>query len=239
MDDLREKCPWDKIQTIDSLRSLTIEETYELAEAILEANMDKLKEELGDVLLHIVFYARIAREGEHFNLSEVINALCDKLVYRHPHIYADTVAETEDQVRKNWEQLKKSKNKGTGLLSGVPSQLPALVKAYRMQEKTKTVGFEWDNIDQVWDKVKEEEQELKEAIESGTHEQIELEYGDLLFSLVNYGRFLGLDPERALELVNQKFKKRFEFIELQAGDQLGQLSLVEMEDLWKKAKTMG
>jgi XTP/dITP diphosphohydrolase len=238
MDDLREKCPWDKKQTIDSLRHLTIEEMYELAEAIIKKDMPEIKKELGDILLHIVFYARIASETGDFDIADVINALSEKLIHRHPHIYGDTVATTEEQVKENWEKLKlKEGNKS--ILGGVPSALPALVKAYRIQDKAKAVGFEWENKEQVWAKVEEELIEFKEEVVEGNRDKIEDEYGDLLFSLVNYGRFIGVNPEDALERTNQKFISRFKYIEDEAkniGKKLEDMTLEEMDKLWNQAK---
>ncbi len=236
MEELREKCPWDKKQSFVSLQSLSIEELYELIDAIRKQDYEAIKEEMGDLMLHLVFYSVLAREASQFNLNDVINALCEKLIYRHPHIYSDTIADTEEEVRKNWEQLKKAKKQDKGLLSGVPNSLPELVKAWRMQEKAKTVGFEWDNIDQVLDKVLEEIAELKEAVLHKEQSQIEMEFGDVLFSLINYGRFLNVDPEIALSKVNQKFKSRFEYIEANAPKSLDQMSLEEMELLWQSAK---
>lgn len=236
MDDLREKCPWDRKQTMKSLRNLTIEETYELADAILEDNMDDVKEELGDLLLHIVFYAKIGEEKDAFSLTESINAICDKLISRHPHIYGDVKVDSEEDVKRNWEQLKKAEGKKS-VLSGVPNSLPAMVKAYRMQEKTKQVGFEWENKEQVWEKVQEEMEEFRVSMESGHNfEDREEEFGDVLFSLINYARFEGIDPETALEKINKKFKRRFEYIEENAGRPLEDMSLSEMDALWNKAK---
>jgi XTP/dITP diphosphohydrolase len=238
MDELREKCPWDQKQTIESLRHLTIEEMYELAEAIIKKDLQEVKKELGDVLLHIVFYAKIASETNDFDIADVINSLCDKLISRHPHIYGDVVATTEEQVKENWEKLKlKEGNKS--VLGGVPAALPALVKAFRIQDKSKSVGFEWENKEQVWDKVEEELQELKVEIETGDQNHIESEYGDLLFSLVNYGRFIGVNPEDALERTNQKFIKRFQYIEEQARKmdrKMEDMTLGEMDKLWNEAK---
>jgi XTP/dITP diphosphohydrolase len=236
MDDLREKCPWDRKQTMKSLRNLTIEETYELADAILEDNMDDVKEELGDLLLHIVFYAKIGEEKDAFSLTESINAICEKLISRHPHIYGDVKVDSEEDVKRNWEQLKKAEGKKS-VLSGVPNSLPAMVKAYRMQEKTKQVGFEWENKEQVWEKVQEEMEEFRVSMESGHNfEDREEEFGDVLFSLINYARFEGIDPETALEKINKKFKRRFEYIEENAGRPLEDMSLSEMDALWNKAK---
>ena len=235
MDDLREKCPWDKKQTMQSLRNLTLEEVYELADAILDENMDDIKEELGDVMLHLVFYAKIASEQNAFDISDAIHAVCDKLINRHPHIYGDTTVENEEEVKKNWEQLKLKEGKKS-VLSGVPKSLPAMIKGYRMQEKTAQVGFEWDTTKQVLDKVKEEFAELEEARESGNQKHIEEEYGDLLFALINYGRFLKVDPETALEKTNRKFKRRFEYIEANAPKSLDEMSLEEMDNLWNEVK---
>jgi len=235
MDDLREKCPWDRKQTMESLRNLTIEETYELADAILENDLPGVKEELGDLMLHMVFYAKIADEQKAFDIADVLNDVCEKLINRHPHIYGDVVADNEEQVKKNWEQLKLQEGKKS-VLGGVPKSLPAMVKAYRMQEKTAQVGFEWDELDQVWEKVEEEIAELKEAIELKDQSKIAEEYGDVMFSLINYGRFLKLDPETALERINKKFKNRFEFIEKHAPKPLTEMSLAEMDELWEKSK---
>lgn len=236
MDDLREKCPWDRKQTMLTLRNLTIEETYELADAILENKMQDVKEEIGDLFLHMVFYAKIGEEKGAFTLAESLNGICDKLVYRHPHIYGDVKVSGAEEVKKNWEQLKKAEGKKS-VLSGVPNSLPAMVKAYRMQEKTKQVGFEWENKEQVWEKVEEEIGEFKEAMDKNwSHEKKEEEFGDVLFSMVNYGRFIGLDPETALERINKKFKKRFEYIEANAPKELDDMSLEEMDELWNEAK---
>ncbi len=235
MDELREKCPWDKKQTMQSLRNLTIEETYELADAILESDLSEIKEELGDLMLHMVFYAKIADELKAFDIADVLNGVCEKLISRHPHIYGDVTVNGEEDVMKNWEQLKLKEGKKS-VLSGVPNSLPALIKAQRMQEKTAQVGFEWDNIADVWTKVEEEIAELKQAIASKDQSKIQEEYGDVLFSLVNYGRFLKVDPETSLELINKKFKKRFQFIESKATKPLQEMSLTEMDDLWNKAK---
>jgi XTP/dITP diphosphohydrolase len=236
MDELREKCPWDRKQTFESLRNLTIEETYELADAILSKDLNEIKEELGDLMLHMVFYAKIAEEKNAFNIGDAINAVCDKLITRHPHIYGDVNAEDEEAVKKNWEQIKLAEGKKS-VLQGVPKSLPALVKAYRMQEKTAQVGFEWENAAQVWEKVEEEINEFKEtlAIENN-QEKREEEFGDILFSLINYARFQNIEPETALERVNQKFKKRFEYIESNAPKSLEEMSLAEMDALWTEAK---
>ncbi|MFK7806457.1 MAG: nucleoside triphosphate pyrophosphohydrolase [Saprospiraceae bacterium] len=236
MDELREQCPWDKKQTFQSLRNLTIEEVYELADALLEENLEEVKEEIGDVLLHMVFYAKIASEKGAFDIADALNAVCEKLINRHPHIYGDLKVKDEEEVKRNWEQLKMKEGKKS-VLSGVPNSLPAMVKAYRMQDKTKQVGFEWENAEQVWDKVIEEMQEYKETVDQEeSAERREEEFGDLLFSLVNYARFTGIDPETALERVNKKFKKRFEYIEANADRPLIEMSLEEMDALWNEAK---
>lgn len=236
MDELREQCPWDRKQTFQSLRNLTIEETYELADAILNEDLPEIKEEIGDLLLHMVFYAKIADEQRAFDIADALNAVCEKLIKRHPHIYGDVQADDEETVKKNWEQLKLQEGKKS-VLAGVPRSLPAMVKAYRMQEKTKQVGFEWENKAQVWDKVVEEMEEFREASEQGlSQEKKEEEFGDVLFSLINYARFEGIDPETALERVNQKFKQRFEYIEAHADRALTEMSLEEMDALWNEAK---
>ena len=238
MNDLREKCPWDKKQTTESLRNLSIEEVYELSEAILQNDTKGIKEELGDIFLHLVFYSKIAEEKNEFNVADVLNAVCEKLIHRHPHIYGNVIAETEEEVLKNWEQLKLKEGKKS-ILEGVPASLPALNKAYRMQQKTAKVGFEWENISDVWLKVEEETSELKEAIENKDLDAIEDEFGDLLFALVNYSRYLNIDPEAALERTNIKFKKRFEYIEktaIQQNKELDKMTLDEMDVLWNEAK---
>ncbi|MEO7175072.1 MAG: nucleoside triphosphate pyrophosphohydrolase [Saprospiraceae bacterium] len=237
MDDLRSKCPWDKKQTWDSLRILTLEETYELADAILLKDSEGIKEEVGDLMLHLVFYAKIASEQNAWDIAAALNAVCDKLIHRHPHIYGDVIAEDEETVKRNWESLKLKEGKKS-VLSGVPKSMPAMVKAYRIQEKAKQVGFEWESIEQVWDKVEEELAEMKEAIAESDQAHIEEEFGDLMFSLVNYARYLGIDPEAALEKVNLKFKKRFEHIESQATKPLAEMSLAEMDLLWNEAKSL-
>ncbi|QXP64806.1 MULTISPECIES: nucleoside triphosphate pyrophosphohydrolase [unclassified Polaribacter] len=238
MDDLREKCPWDKKQTLESLRHLTIEETYELADAILDNDLQEIKKELGDVLLHIVFYAKIGSEKKAFDIADVANAICDKLVHRHPHIYGDVVAETEEEVKRNWEQLKlKEGNKS--VLEGVPKSLPAVVKASRIQEKVKGVGFDWEKPEQVWEKVQEELTELNEEVKAGNQENTEKEFGDVLFSMINYARFIGVNPENALEKTNKKFINRFQFLEQEAkkeGKELADMSLTEMDVYWEKSK---
>ncbi len=236
MDELREQCPWDRKQTFQSLRNLTIEETYELADAILSEDTEAIQEEIGDLLLHLVFYARIASETGAFDIADAIHAVCDKLIKRHPHIYGDVKVENEEDVKKNWEQLKLQEGKKS-VLSGVPESLPAMIKAYRMQEKTKQVGFEWEDSEQVWQKVEEELAELREVIAAGgPQERIEEEMGDVLFSLINYARFQQVDPETALERVNRKFKKRFEYIEAHAPRDLQEMTLAEMDALWNEAK---
>ncbi|TXJ23624.1 MAG: nucleoside triphosphate pyrophosphohydrolase [Chitinophagaceae bacterium] len=238
MDELRVKCPWDRKQTIHTLRQMTIEETFELADAITDSDWKGIREELGDLLLHIVFYAKIGAEQGRFSLQEVIDGISDKLVARHPHIYGDVKVNNEDDVKRNWEKLKLKEGKSS-VLSGVPRSLPATVKAMRLQEKAKQVGFEWDNKEQVWDKVEEEMQELKEAIEGGGQEKVEEEFGDLVFSLVNYARFLQVDAENALERTNKKFIHRFTQMEQQAikqGKDLATMSLEEMDAIWNSIK---
>ncbi|HNG64470.1 MAG TPA: nucleoside triphosphate pyrophosphohydrolase [Ferruginibacter sp.] len=243
MDELREQCPWDKKQTIHTLRQLTIEETYELADAITESNWKSIKEELGDLMLHLVFYARIGAEQQQFTLDEVINGVCEKLIARHPHIYGDTRVSNEDDVKRNWEKLKLKEGKKS-VLGGVPQSLPSMVKAMRLQEKAKQVGFEWDNKEQVWDKVEEEKKELFEAIESGDTGRMEDELGDVFFSLVNFARFLRIDAENALERTNKKFIRRFTQMEAEAlktGKPLQDMTLEEMDSIWnsiKKQQTM-
>ena len=235
MDTLRLECPWDRKQTMESLRNLTIEETYELADAILDQNLDEVKEEIGDLMLHMVFYAKIADEKGAWDVSDALNAVCEKLIKRHPHIYGDIKVKDEEEVKKNWEQLKLAEGKKS-VLSGVPNSLPAMVKAYRMQEKTAQVGFEWENAAQVWDKVEEEMQEFKEVADQGDQEKMEEEFGDVLFSMINYARFKNIDPETALEKINKKFKSRFEYIEANATKDLKNMSLEEMDKLWDEAK---
>lgn len=239
MDELRAQCPWDKKQTIQTLRSLTIEETYELADAITAGNWKEIREELGDILLHIVFYAKIATEQKQFTLNDVINGVCEKLIFRHPHIYGDVKVNNEDDVKRNWENLKLKEGKKS-VLGGVPAALPATVKAMRLQEKAKQVGFEWDNRGEVWKKVDEEMQELQDAIAQGDTESIEDEYGDLVFSLINYARFLDIDAENALERTNKKFIDRFTRMEQTAmsmGKNLSEMPLEEMDEIWNKVKT--
>lgn len=235
MDELREQCPWDRKQTWRSLRNLSIEEMYELADAILDENVSEVKEELGDILLHMVFYAKIAEEKELFDISDSLQFVCEKLIARHPHIYGDLDVKDEEEVKRNWEQLKLKEGKKS-VLQGVPNSLPAMVKAYRMQEKTAQVGFEWENKDQVWDKVQEEFEEFREELKGADQERKEEEFGDLIFSLINYARFENIDPETALERVNKKFKRRFEYIEEHAPQSLTDMSLEEMDALWNEAK---
>ncbi len=241
MSELREKCPWDKKQTMQSLRHLTIEETYELAEAIIDKDMPNIKKELGDVLLHIVFYAKIASEEKEFTITDVINSLCEKLIHRHPHIYGDTTVANEQEVKVNWEKLKlKEGNKS--VLGGVPTSLPALVKASRIQEKARAVGFDWENQEQVWGKVQEEMAELKLEVDNRAEvAKVEGEFGDVLFSLINYARFLNINAEDALEKTNKKFIKRFQYIESEAasmGRSLSEMTLAEMDIYWNKAKQL-
>lgn len=249
MDDLREKCPWDRKQTLESLRHLTIEETYELSDAILENDLPEVRKELGDLLLHMVFYAKIGSETGDFDITDVLNGICDKLISRHPHIYADAdgntvVADTEEKVKQNWEQLK-LKEGNRSVLGGVPQSLPALVKAMRIQEKARGAGFDWDEKSQVWEKVEEEMQEFKAHFNAETdavldEKEAEAEFGDLLFSLVNYARFVDINPETALERTNKKFIKRFQFLEEHAkadGKALADMTLAEMDEYWNRAKT--
>jgi XTP/dITP diphosphohydrolase len=241
MDELREKCPWDRKQTMESLRYLSIEELYELSDAILEGNDEEIKKELGDIILHIVFYAKIASEQGKFDIADVLNAICDKLIIRHPHIYGDVKVNDEEDVKKNWETIKLKEGKKS-VLEGVPNSLPAMVKAYRMQEKAKGVGFEWSNAEDVWKKVQEELNEFKEeSSKENNHDQLENEFGDVLFSLINYARFIGINPEDALERTNKKFIKRFRFMEDKArenGRQLQDMELEEMDKYWEQAKRL-
>jgi XTP/dITP diphosphohydrolase len=243
MDDLRLNCPWDKKQTLESLRHLTIEETYELSDAILNGDMSEIRKELGDLMLHLVFYARIASETNDFTITEVLNGICNKLINRHPHIYADIEVQDENDVKRNWEQIKlKEGNKS--VLGGVPSSLPALVKASRIQEKARGVGFDWEEKGQVWAKVEEELQEFKDEFnvvdnKEFDHEKAEAEFGDLLFSLINYARFININPENALEKTNRKFIKRFQYLEKKAnenGKKIQDMSLAEMDIFWEEAK---
>ncbi len=236
MDELRAQCPWDREQTFESLRNLTIEETYELADAILAEDLDGIKEEVGDILLHMVFYAKLGDEKGSFDIGDAINDLCDKLVARHPHIYGDIKVFDKEEVKANWEKLKLKEGKKS-VLAGVPKSLPAMVKAYRMQEKTAQIGFEWENSEQVWEKVEEEIAEFRETIDQKQSQQRkEDEFGDILFALINYARFQNIDPETALERTNRKFKKRFEYIEAHATKDLKDMTLWEMDDLWNEAK---
>lgn len=238
MDELREQCPWDKKQTLQTLRHLTIEETYELGDAILENDLEEVKNELGDLLLHIVFYARIGSETNSFDIADVANSICDKLINRHPHIYGDVSVSNEEDVKRNWENIKLKEGKNS-VLEGVPSSLPALVKANRIQEKVAGVGFDWERPEQVFEKVKEELSELQEEVNAGNKDKLEAEFGDVLFSLVNYARFLGINPENALERTNKKFIKRFQYLESKAKEQsrpLKEMSLAEMDVYWEEAK---
>ncbi|MGL4632703.1 MAG: nucleoside triphosphate pyrophosphohydrolase [Leadbetterella sp.] len=243
MDELREKCPWDKKQTLQSLRHLSIEEVYELSDAILENDLPEIKKELGDLLLHIVFYAKIGSESKDFDMNDVINGICEKLIARHPHIYGDVKVESEEEVKRNWEKLK-LKEGNSSVLSGVPKSLPAVIKAMRIQEKARGIGFDWERAEQVWEKVEEEIAELKEQIDLSNHtvlgiEKAEEEFGDVFFSLINYARFLGIDPEAALEKTNRKFIYRFQYLEQKAkelGKELSQMTLAEMDVFWNEAK---
>ncbi|WP_422861505.1 nucleoside triphosphate pyrophosphohydrolase [Flagellimonas sp. W118] len=239
MDELREKCPWDKKQTMESLRHLTIEETYELGDAILDNDLQEVKKELGDLLLHIVFYAKIGSETNSFDIADVANDICEKLINRHPHIYGDVKVENEEQVKQNWENIKLKEGKKS-VLQGVPNSLPALVKANRVQEKVSGVGFDWEQPEQVFEKVKEELAELQTEIALADHDKMESEFGDVLFSMVNYARFLDVNPENALERTNKKFIKRFQYLEgkaKEAGKTLKEMSLAEMDVFWEEAKT--
>ena len=238
MEELREKCPWDKKQTLESLRHLTIEETYELADAILENDLQEVKKELGDVLLHIVFYAKIGSEQNAFDIGDVANSISDKLIHRHPHIYGDVKVDSIEDVKRNWEQLKLKEGKES-VLEGVPKSLPAVVKASRIQEKVSGVGFDWEKPEQVWEKVQEELTELNEEIKKDHKENIEKEFGDVLFSMINYARFIGVNPENALEKTNKKFINRFQYLEKAAkkeGKELADMSLTEMDVHWEKSK---
>lgn len=238
MDELREQCPWDRKQTIHTLRQMTIEETYELADAVTESDWDGIREELGDLLLHIIFYAKIGSEQKKFEIEEVITGICDKLISRHPHIYGDVKVNDADDVKRNWEKLKLKEGKKS-VISGVPVSLPSTVKAMRLQEKAKQVGFEWENKEQVWEKVEEEIGELKTAIEANDQDKTEEEFGDVIFSLINYARFLHVDAENALEKTNKKFIHRFSAMEqqaLQQGKDLNDMSLQEMDELWNIIK---
>jgi XTP/dITP diphosphohydrolase len=241
MDDLREKCPWDRKQTLESLRHLTIEETYELGDAILDNNLEEIRKELGDILLHIVFYAKIGSEKGAFDIADVAEGICEKLIQRHPHIYGDVEVADEEEVKANWEKLKLKEGKKS-VLEGVPRSLPAMVKATRIQDKARGVGFDWDNREQVWDKVNEELVELKDEIDSNADKsKIESEFGDVLFSMINYARFIDVDPEMALERTNKKFIKRFQYLESESkkdGKEMSQMTLEEMDEYWNAAKKL-
>ncbi len=240
MDELRDQCPWDKKQTLQSLRHLTIEETYELGDAILENDLEEVKKELGDLLLHIVFYAKIGSETQDFDMADVCNATCEKLIHRHPHIYGDVEVKDEEEVKQNWEKLKLKEGKKS-VLEGVPKGLPALVKASRIQDKVKGVGFDWEEPHQVWDKVQEELEELQVEIAVGNQDKIEAEFGDVLFSMINYARFLNINPEDALERTNKKFISRFQYLESKAteiGKPLMDMTLAEMDVFWNEAKKL-
>jgi XTP/dITP diphosphohydrolase len=240
MDELREQCPWDKKQTIQTLRHLTIEETYELGDAILDNNLEEVKKELGDLMLHLVFYSKIGSETNDFDIADVCNSICDKLIHRHPHIYGDVVVKDEEEVKRNWEKLKLKEGKSS-VLEGVPKCLPALVKASRIQEKVKGVGFDWEESHQVWDKVQEELEEFQVEVLAGNQEKMEAEFGDVLFSMINYARFLNINPEDALERTNKKFIKRFQYLESKSqelGKSLSDMSLAEMDIFWEEAKKL-
>lgn len=240
MDELRDKCPWDQKQTMQSLRQLTIEETYELGDAILDNNLNEVKNELGDLLLHIVFYAKIGSETATFDIATVCTEICDKLVHRHPHIYGNTIVKDDDEVKQNWEKLKLKEGR-TSVLEGVPKSLPALVKAARIQEKAKGVGFDWEEAHQVWDKVQEELIEFQEEVALVNQEKMEDEFGDVLFSMINYARFLNINPENALERTNKKFIKRFQYLEgkaKQLNKNLSDMTLAEMDIFWEQAKKL-
>lgn len=240
MDQLREGCPWDRKQTLESLRYLTIEETYELSDAILEKDMEEIKKELGDLMLHLVFYSKIASEQKAFDITDVLNSISEKLIRRHPHIYSDVTANDAKAVSENWEKIKLTEG-GKTVLGGVPNSLPAMVKAYRIQEKARGVGFDWDKVDQVWDKVQEELNELQFEKLNGSPEKIEGEFGDLLFALINYARFIEVNPEDALERTNKKFINRFNYIEQRVNEQhlnMHELSLSELDVFWNEAKSL-
>jgi len=240
MDELRAQCPWDKKQTLQSLRHLTIEETYELGDAILNNDLEEVKKELGDLLLHLVFYAKIGSETQNFDIADVCNAICDKLIHRHPHIYGDVEVKDEEEVKQNWEKLKLKEGKKS-VLEGVPNGLPALVKASRIQDKVKGVGFDWEESHQVWDKVQEELHELQVEVTAGNQDKMEAEFGDVLFSMINYARFLNINPEDALERTNKKFISRFQYLESKAaemGKPLMDMTLAEMDVFWNEAKKM-
>ncbi len=239
MDELREKCPWDRKQTLETLRHLTIEEVYELSDAIMDNDLEEIKKELGDLMLHMVFYSKIGDEKDAFDVADVLNGVCEKLIHRHPHIYGDVEVADEEEVKANWEKIKLKEGKKS-VLEGVPRSLPSLVKASRIQDKARGVGFDWDNSAQVWEKVKEEVMELEAEVASGS-DKIEEEFGDVLFSLINYARFIGVNPDDALERTNKKFIKRFQYLETEAaadGKALGDMSLEEMDEYWNKAKEL-
>ncbi|MGP1990686.1 nucleoside triphosphate pyrophosphohydrolase [Zobellia laminariae] len=240
MDELREQCPWDKKQTMQTLRHLTIEETYELGDAILEDDLEEVKKELGDVLLHIVFYSKIGSETNDFDIADVCNEICEKLINRHPHIYGDVKVTSEEDVKRNWENIKLKEGKGkTSVLEGVPKGLPALVKASRIQEKVAGVGFDWEKPEQVWEKVQEELSELREEVKAQNQDKMEAEFGDVMFAMVNYARFLNISPENALERTNKKFIGRFQYLEAKAkgiGKELKEMTLGEMDVFWEEAK---
>jgi XTP/dITP diphosphohydrolase len=238
MDELRAKCPWDKVQTFDTLRYLTIEEMYELSDAILGKDMDEIKKELGDLMLHLVFYSKIASEQKAFDITDVLNSISEKLIRRHPHIYSDFEANDAEAVKNNWEKIKMTEGR-TSVLSGVPGSLPAMVKAYRIQEKARGVGFDWENVAQVWEKVQEELGELEYEKINGSHDKVEDEFGDLLFALINYARFINVNPEDALERTNRKFIKRFKYIEdkvNEVGKSMHDMTLSELDVYWNEAK---
>ena len=250
MDELREQCPWDRKQTLETLRPLTIEETYELGDAILEGDLDGVKKELGDMLLHMVFYAKIGKEKGAFDITDVLNGICEKLIHRHPHIYGDVKVKDEEEVKANWERIKLEEKAKAGhpsgaakdisVLEGVPRGLPSMVKAIRIQDKARGVGFDWEHRDQVWDKVHEELRELKHEVDTGSAKQAD-ELGDLLFSIVNYARFLNIDPDEALERTNRKFIHRFQFLERESakdGKKMGEMTLEEMDGYWERAKRL-
>lgn len=246
MDELRANCPWDKKQTLESLRHLTIEETYELSDSILEGDLQEIKKELGDIMLHLVFYAKIADEKNAFNLVDVLHGICDKLVHRHPHIYSDTEVEDEEAVKRNWEKLKLKEKGNNSVLGGVPKSLPALVKAMRIQEKARGVGFDWEMKEQVWEKVEEEMHEFRNEFNAERDQPIDLnramsEFGDMIFSLINYARFVNINPEEALERTNRKFIKRFQYLEsesLKDGKKISEMTLAEMDKYWEEAKNL-
>ncbi|NJN28067.1 MAG: nucleoside triphosphate pyrophosphohydrolase [Cyclobacteriaceae bacterium] len=246
MDELRLNCPWDKKQTMDTLRHLTIEETYELSHSIIEGDLQEVKKELGDIMLHLVFYAKIADEQKAFDIADVLNGLCDKLVHRHPHIYGEVTVDNEEEVKQNWERLKLKEKGNTSVLGGVPSGLPALIKAMRIQEKARGVGFDWEEKEQVWEKVEEEMQEFRNEFDVRLNKPVDAEkataeFGDLLFSLVNYARFVDINPEEALERTNRKFIRRFQYLESQSqldGKKIADMTLAEMDSYWNEAKKL-